>query len=147
MKYISLVTLTVQNAALGLSMRYARTRVGDMFLSSTGNFLIHRLPFGFSPNKLLKYFYLFYSVSFHVAVLMSEFVKLISCLWLVYHEEGNSLMKLKEAINIQIIKQPLDTLKVCVPSMVYVVQNNLLYVAASHLDAATYQVPREEATH
>lgn len=36
MKYISLVTLTVQNAALGLSMRYARTRPGDMFLSSTG---------------------------------------------------------------------------------------------------------------
>jgi UDP-sugar transporter A1/2/3 len=49
-------------------------------------------------------------------------------------------MKLKEAIHTQIIKQPLDTLKVCVPSMVYVVQNNLLYVAASHLDAATYQV-------
>ncbi|XP_046463413.1 UDP-N-acetylglucosamine transporter-like isoform X2 [Daphnia pulex] len=109
MKYISLVTLTVQNAALGLSMRYARTRVGDMFLSST-------------------------------AVLMSELVKLISCLWLVYHEEGNSISKLKEAVHTQIIKQPLDTLKVCVPSMVYVVQNNLLYVAASHLDAATYQV-------
>ena len=36
MKYISLVTLTVQNAALGLSMRYARTRPGAMFLSSTG---------------------------------------------------------------------------------------------------------------
>lgn len=36
MKYISLVTLTVQNAALGLSMRYARIRPGDLFLSSTG---------------------------------------------------------------------------------------------------------------
>ena len=36
MKYISLVTLTLQNAALGLSMRYARTRPGDLFLSSTG---------------------------------------------------------------------------------------------------------------
>jgi hypothetical protein len=71
---------------------------------------------------------------------MSELVKLISCLWLVYHEEGNSISKLKEAVHTQIIKQPLDTLKVCVPSMVYVVQNNLLYVAASHLDAATYQV-------
>lgn len=40
LKYISLVTLTVQNALLGLSMRYARTREGDMFLSSTGNFFI-----------------------------------------------------------------------------------------------------------
>lgn len=76
----------------------------------------------------------------NAAVLMSEFVKLISCLWLVFYEEGSSFQKLKEAVHSQIIKQPLDTLKVCVPSMVYVVQNNLLYVAASHLDAATYQV-------
>jgi UDP-sugar transporter A1/2/3 len=37
LKYVSLLILTVQNAALGLSMRYARTREGDMFLSSTGN--------------------------------------------------------------------------------------------------------------
>lgn len=36
LKYISLVTLTLQNAVLGLSMRYGRTRPGDMFLSSTG---------------------------------------------------------------------------------------------------------------
>lgn len=36
LKYVSLITLTVQNALLGLSMRYARTREGDMFLSSTG---------------------------------------------------------------------------------------------------------------
>lgn len=36
LKYVSLVTLTLQNAVLGLSMRYARTRSGDMFLSSTG---------------------------------------------------------------------------------------------------------------
>ena len=50
------------------------------------------------------------------------------------------MLKLKDALHNQIIKQPIDTLKVCVPSMIYVVQNNLLYVAASHLDAATYQV-------
>lgn len=36
LKYISLITLTLQNAILGLSMRYARTRPGDIFLSSTG---------------------------------------------------------------------------------------------------------------
>jgi len=109
MKYISLVTLTLQNAALGLSMRYARTRPGDLFLSST-------------------------------AVLMSELVKLISCLGLVYREESSSLVNLKQALHNTIVKQPIDTLKVCIPSMIYVIQNNLLYVAASHLDAATYQV-------
>lgn len=73
---------------------------------------------------------------------MSELGKLITCLWLVYFEEGKSVYKLKEALHNTIIKQPIDTLKVCVPSMIYVVQNNLLYVAASHLDAATYQVSR-----
>jgi len=36
LKYVSLVTLTLQNALVGLSMRYSRTRAGDMFLSSTG---------------------------------------------------------------------------------------------------------------
>ncbi len=36
LKYISLITLVVQNAALALSMRYGRTREGDMFMSSTG---------------------------------------------------------------------------------------------------------------
>lgn len=40
----------------------------------------------------------------------------------------------------QIIKEPLDTLKVAVPAIVYYVQNNLIYLAATHLDAATSQV-------
>ncbi|VDN41581.1 unnamed protein product [Gongylonema pulchrum] len=39
-----------------------------------------------------------------------------------------------------IIKQPIDTLKVCVPAVIYVIQNNLLYVAVSNLPAATYMV-------
>ncbi|KAK6048716.1 hypothetical protein COOONC_13779 [Cooperia oncophora] len=38
----------------------------------------------------------------------------------------------------QVVRQPYDTLKVCVPAMVYIVQNNLFYIAASHLDAATF---------
>ena len=73
---------------------------------------------------------------------MSELVKLFTCMWLVFKEEGSSLSGLSRSLHTNIVKQPLETLKVCVPSMVYVVQNNLLYVAASHLDAATYQVRR-----
>lgn len=33
-----------------------------------------------------------------------------------------------------------DTLKMAVPAFLYVVQNNLLFIALSKLDAATYQV-------
>ena len=40
----------------------------------------------------------------------------------------------------QVVRQPYDTLKVCIPAMIYIVQNNLFYVAASHLDAATFMV-------
>lgn len=109
LKYLSLVTLTGQNALLGLSMRYARTRPGDMFISTT-------------------------------AVLMAEIVKLVACLVLVWNAEGRSLNKWWRALDTTIIKQPIDTLKVCVPSFVYLIQNNLLYVAASNLDVATYQI-------
>lgn len=70
---------------------------------------------------------------------MSEIVKLITCLAVVYVESGG-IVQLFETLDKTIIKAPMDTLKVCVPSFVYVVQNNLLYISASHLDAATYQV-------
>lgn len=89
-------------------MRYARTRSGDMFLSST-------------------------------AVVMAEVVKFLTCLILVFVEEGNFL-KFFDSLKLTIIKQPIDTLKVSVPSLLYIIQNNLLYISASNLDAATYQV-------
>jgi len=108
-KHISLVTLTGQNAMLGLSMRYARTRPGDMFISTT-------------------------------AVFMAELVKLVTCLGLVWNSEDKSLSKWWAALDNTIIKQPMDTVKVMVPSAVYLIQNNLLYVAASNLDVATYQI-------
>ncbi|XP_054260254.1 UDP-N-acetylglucosamine transporter-like [Macrosteles quadrilineatus] len=105
LKVVSLVTLTLQNAVLGLSMRYACTRTGDKFLPST-------------------------------AVVMAELVKLVTSLALVYKEEGSRWI----ATLHNIVNQPMDTLKVCVPSLLYIIQNNLLYLSASHLDAATYQV-------
>jgi len=109
LKYISLVTLTGQNALLGLSMRYARTRSGDMFISTT-------------------------------AVFLAEFLKLLTCLGLVWNDEERSLNKWWSKLHSTIIQQPMDTVKVMVPSAVYLIQNNLLYVAASNLDVATYQI-------
>lgn len=108
MKYVSLVTLTVQNSAVALSMRYARTRSGEMFIASS-------------------------------AVVMAEVVKLLASLLLVYRQEG-SLQHWFMTLHTHIWQQKIDTLKVSVPSFIYLVQNNLLYVSASNLDAATYQV-------
>lgn len=73
------------------------------------------------------------------AVLMGEVVKLFSCVGILLHSEGSASMAW-HAIQTQILDQKLDTLKVGVPSLIYTIQNNLLYVAASNLDAATYQV-------
>lgn len=40
----------------------------------------------------------------------------------------------------EILHKPIETLKLAIPSGIYTLQNNLLYVALSNLDAATYQV-------
>ncbi|XP_053599655.1 UDP-N-acetylglucosamine transporter isoform X2 [Plodia interpunctella] len=108
-KYVSLVTLTLQNATLGLSMRYARTRQGVEMFSSAA------------------------------AVVMTEIFKLVICLLLVMQESG-SVNKGLRTMYATVILNFKDTLRVCVPSFLYIVQNNLLYVSASNLDAATYQV-------
>ncbi|CAG2164769.1 unnamed protein product [Oppiella nova] len=107
LKYASLVTLTVQNAALSLTMRASRTQ-NHLFISST-------------------------------AVIISEVIKLLTCLVMVLIDEG-SVRKLVQSLRRHIINEPKDTLKVAVPSIVYYIQNNLIFLGATHLDAATSQV-------
>jgi solute carrier family 35 (UDP-sugar transporter), member A1/2/3 len=43
-------------------------------------------------------------------------------------------------LDIEIVKKPKETLKLLIPSGLYTLQNNLLFIALSNLDAATYQV-------
>lgn len=40
----------------------------------------------------------------------------------------------------QVFNNPWDTAKVCLPALIYTVQNNLFYLAATHLEAATFMV-------
>ena len=111
LKYMSLLTLTFRNVILALSMRYSRTRSGDMFFEGT-------------------------------AVVMAEVVKLLTCMFLVYRspEEGaGNVKKFTDILHKTIILNKLDTLKVCVPSFIYLIMNNLNYVAAEHLDVPTYE--------
>lgn len=107
LKYLSLITLTVQSAALTLTMRAARTQK-ELF-------------------------------STPLAVTIAEILKFISCLLLVWYEEI-SIKGAYRSIRTNIIENYIDTLKVAVPSFVYYIQNNLLYIGSTHLDAATSQV-------
>ncbi|KAM3726921.1 UDP-galactose/UDP-N-acetylglucosamine transporter srf-3 [Dirofilaria immitis] len=74
-----------------------------------------------------------------VAIFFAEVVKLIVCILFLTIQE-KSLIRCLKVMYEDIIKQPIDTLKVCVPAVIYVIQNNLLYVAVSNLPAATYMV-------
>jgi len=107
LRYLSLLTLTFQNAALNLTMRAARSQK-DRFSTS-------------------------------VAVTIAEIFKLVTCICLVWIEQ-RSAQKTFKTIKANLIDNYSDTLKVAVPSFVYYVQNNLLYVGSTHLDAATAQV-------
>lgn len=73
------------------------------------------------------------------AVVFAELFKLVACLFLTF-------LELKDVSNWfrylhqNIFADPMATIKVAVPSFIYVIQNNLQFVAISNLDAATFQV-------
>lgn len=111
-KYISLVILVVQNAALVLTMRYSRTvSEGKMYLAST-------------------------------AVVLTELMKFIISVSVIFYNSKFDAEKAGKLLYIEIIVKVSETAKVSVPSVLYTIQNNLLYVALSHLNAVTFQVSR-----
>jgi UDP-sugar transporter A1/2/3 len=65
------------------------------------------------------------------AVIMQELIKGIACILLLLKDEGT----LSSAW-----AKPGEALKTSVPALLYLVQNNLQYVAVGYLDAATYTV-------
>lgn len=73
------------------------------------------------------------------AVLMMEIVKFCICLVVVFYQSG-SIPALRTEIYNHVWASPHDMLKLCVPSFLYTIQNNLLYLALTNLDGATYQI-------
>lgn len=74
------------------------------------------------------------------AVFTMELVKFASCLFVIAKDHPSGPSGLFSSIRDEVINQPIEILKLSVPSLLYTVQNNLLYYALSHLDAATFQV-------
>lgn len=70
------------------------------------------------------------------AVASMEVIKMLSCLFMV-GMEGNILRVVREEV---FGPHPFELIKIAVPSLLYTLQNNVLYFALSHLDAATFQV-------
>lgn len=71
------------------------------------------------------------------AVCMNELIKFVICCVVITYQSGGNLFG---ELNRHILQSPVEVLKVSVPALLYTVQNNLLYLALTYLDAATYQV-------
>ncbi|KIX01521.1 uncharacterized protein Z518_09247 [Rhinocladiella mackenziei CBS 650.93] len=128
-KYVSLLTLVLQNSTLVLTMRYSRILPGPRYLSST-------------------------------AVVLSEALKCIICLLVhlreqrtrsrysplpTFSDNASSTSSSQSGYGFRQLWTDLFSVKsgffkLLVPAILYTLQNNLQFVAASNLDAATFQV-------
>lgn len=75
--------------------------------------------------------------STQTAVIMQEVVKFVACVCILLFKEGT----LASAID-----RPTEALQTSVPAVLYLIQNNLQYLAVGLLDAATYTVSYQTKT-
>eukprot|EP00542_Grammatophora_oceanica_P020100 CAMPEP_0194028768 /NCGR_PEP_ID=MMETSP0009_2-20130614/2667_1 /TAXON_ID=210454 /ORGANISM="Grammatophora oceanica, Strain CCMP 410" /LENGTH=386 /DNA_ID=CAMNT_0038668257 /DNA_START=135 /DNA_END=1295 /DNA_ORIENTATION=+ len=71
------------------------------------------------------------------AVFVMEVMKFVICCIVIAYQTGGDLIG---ELQHHVLESPMEMLKLCVPSLLYTVQNNLLYLALTNLDASTYQV-------
>lgn len=109
-KYVSLISLALQNVLSIMLVRYVRTTPGPRFIKST-------------------------------FVVICEVQKAILSILLISCEERGVIAGLK-AMYKKILLRPSDTLKLSIPALIYTLQNNLVIIAISNLDPATYVVNR-----
>mmetsp|Transcript_12118 Transcript_12118/g.18148 ORF Transcript_12118/g.18148 Transcript_12118/m.18148 type:complete len:435 (-) Transcript_12118:107-1411(-) len=114
LKILALLALVVQNSGLTIAMRMSRISK--------------------SPTNL-------YSASTAVAV--SEFLKTFLCVLSFCYsrrKDSTSILQSLEIARKESFGDWKDTMRVAVPSGLYVLQNNLQYLATSNLPAEVYQV-------
>ncbi|RCN45225.1 hypothetical protein ANCCAN_08725 [Ancylostoma caninum] len=74
-----------------------------------------------------------------VNVFIMEMVKLCTCTAVIIGS-SKSIFKFIEELREAIYENPIETVKVCVPAVIYTLQNNLYYIALTHLEATTFCV-------
>ncbi|KAF7250743.1 hypothetical protein EG68_08493 [Paragonimus skrjabini miyazakii] len=110
-KYSSLAFLTIQTTCLVLLMRVSRIHTEG------------------SPVYLIS-----------TIVVCAEVSKLLVCILMVIITENGIISNALTLIYLQVFVDYMDTFRVLVPAALYLVQNNLLYVAISNLNAVAYQI-------
>ncbi|KAI0636988.1 nucleotide-sugar transporter-domain-containing protein [Trametes polyzona] len=124
LKYVSLVTLAVQNALLTLIMHYSRVSSAPSHTYSAASAVL--------LTELLKG-----SISLTVAFLRLDYCSPSS-------SSGSSLWNPRvlfyrfRRLGKEVFRP--DCWKLSIPAILYVIQNNLQFVAVSNLEAATFQV-------
>ena len=73
------------------------------------------------------------------AVLISECIKLPTCLFLIVRDEDGSIKRAAQKVK-SVLTNVGDTLRMGVPAVCYGLQNALFFVALSNLSATTYQL-------
>lgn len=128
-KHVSLIFLVLQNSALALTMRYSRVTPGPPYLTSTAVIL----------SETLK---CIVSVCVHICHQRQLFPRSISLpLTSRDHYSFWSATRIWTSERCREIFGPgTGFTKLLVPALLYAAQNNLQFVAASNLDAATFQV-------
>jgi UDP-sugar transporter A1/2/3 len=116
-KYGALFLLVAQMVGLVLLMRYSRTRPRGAGGGGGG------------PLYLAS-----------TAVFAMEATKLALCFLVIGWQARGAGGGLVSELRAHVLQSPAEVAKLCVPSLLYTVQNNLLYLALTNLDAATYQV-------
>ncbi|VDM07488.1 unnamed protein product [Wuchereria bancrofti] len=111
LKWLSLAVLVFQTTLLVLILHYSRVQKVD------------------GPRYLSS-----------TAVVTAEIIKLLTCVVFIAHQHSWNYVGFWNEICTECYIKSKDALKTAIPAFLYVVQNNLLFLSLSKLDAATYQV-------